>query len=144
MPGPISSYSALPGDRTFAEPLVAILHAGYAFIPFGLLLAAVHAAGPDSVPLTAPVHAWTTGMVGVMTLAVMTRASLGHTGHALTATPAITLIYACALTAAATRIFAAMGEAHALTLWIAAVGWLAAFGGFVVVFGPLLIAKRRA
>lgn len=132
------------GDRTFSEPLVAILHAGYAFIPFGLLLAAAHAAGPDRVPLTAPVHAWTTGMVGVMTLAVMTRASLGHMGHALTATPAITLIYACALIAAATRIIAALGDVHVTALWIAAVGWLAAFGGFVVVFGPLLLAKRRA
>jgi uncharacterized protein involved in response to NO len=35
------------------------------------------------VPATAGIHAWTAGAVGLMTVAVMTRATLGHTGQAL-------------------------------------------------------------
>ena len=61
-----------------------ILHLGYAFVPLGFALAAGHALRPETIPAAAVIHAWTAGAVGVMTLAVMTRASLGHTGHALT------------------------------------------------------------
>jgi len=130
------------GERTLQEPLVAILHAGYVFVPIGFLLAALHAFDPNRLPLTAPVHAWTAGMVGVMTLAIMTRATLGHTGRALTATPSITIIYLGALVAVGARLFAALGFASSTALWISAAGWMVAFGGFVIVFGPMLLARR--
>jgi uncharacterized protein involved in response to NO len=130
------------GDRTLPEPLVAILHAGYAFVPIGFLLAALHSVDPNRLPLTAPVHAWTVGMVGVMTLAIMTRATLGHTGRALTATPVISLIYLGALAAAGSRVLAALDFASSTALWISAIGWMVAFGGFVIAFGPMLWTRR--
>ena len=80
------------GDRTTRERLVLILHLGYAFIPIGFLLPAL--AALDLVPAAAGIHAWAGGAVGTMTLAVMTRASLGHTGHALVASRATQAIYA--------------------------------------------------
>ena len=75
-----------------------------------------------------------------MTLAVMTRASLGHTGQELAASVPTQLIYLCALIAALARIIAAFEPSRAL-LDIAAVAWFLAFGGFVVFFGRLLIGQ---
>lgn len=130
------------GGRTFAEPLVTILHAGYAFVPLGFLLAAGHAAAPATISMTAPVHAWAAGMVGVMTLAMMTRASLGHTGRPLTATRRIQLIYGFALLAAIARVLAALDFSRETLLVIAAGAWMAAFGGFALVFGAMLLTRR--
>jgi len=77
------------GERIGSEPLVAILHLGYAFVPVGFVLLAVGILCPDVISATGAVHAWTAGAIGTMTLAVMTRASLGHTGQPLTATTAV-------------------------------------------------------
>ena len=89
------------GERTFRDRLVLILHVGYAFVSFGFLLAgaAVFGVGFES----AGIHAWMVGAAGVMTLAVMTRASLGHTGKALVASAATQAIYAAVVIAAAGR-----------------------------------------
>ena len=75
-----------------------------------------------------------------MTLAVMTRASLGHTGHELVASVTMQMIYFCALIAALARIVAAFEPSSAL-LDVAAFAWVLAFGGFAVIFGPLLLGS---
>lgn len=129
------------GYRTFAEPLVTILHAGYAFVPIGFLLTTAAIALPDAVPSIAAVHAWTAGAVGLMTLAVMTRASLGHTGRALKASPIVLGIYAAAGVGVLARRLAAFGILPELTLHLAALGWILAFGGFALSFGPLLCTR---
>jgi uncharacterized protein involved in response to NO len=67
------------GYRTVSDRLVLILHVAYAFVPAGFLLAALSAV--DLVAPSAGIHAWTGGAIGSMTIAVMTRASLGHTGR---------------------------------------------------------------
>jgi len=72
------------GDRTFADRLVLVLHVGYLFVPLGFLLIGA-SVFTGAVPPTAGIHAWTAGAIGLMTLAVMTRASLGHTGRPLEA-----------------------------------------------------------
>ena len=69
------------GDRTFADRLVLVLHVGYAFVPIGFVLVGAAIVWPAESSASAGLHAWTTGAIGLMTLAVMTRASLGHTGH---------------------------------------------------------------
>jgi len=79
-----------------------------------------------------------------MTLAVMTRASLGHTGRPLTATAPVIAIYACAVFGVLCRIAAAFGIGQTAMLHAAAAGWILAFGGFAAVFAPLLLAPRRA
>lgn len=132
------------GLRTFAEPLVTVLHAGYIFVPIGFLLTALAIAFPAVATPPAGVHAWTAGAVGLMTLAVMTRASLGHTGRELTATPVIIAIYASVALGAFARILAAFGVEPQIMLHVAATGWILAFGGFVVVFAPALLAPRQA
>jgi uncharacterized protein involved in response to NO len=130
------------GERTLADRLVVILHVGYAFIPLGFVLAGLAAIWPI-VPASAGIHAWGAGAIGVMMLAVMTRASLGHTGRPLAASPATQAIYLCAVAAAILRIVAAF--APSLVLYhAAALAWLAAFGGFAIVYGPLLIGRPPA
>jgi uncharacterized protein involved in response to NO len=85
-------------------------------------------------------HAWMVGAAGTMTLAVMSRASLGHTGQQLTASPATQAIYAAIIIAALARICAALEPVHSeALLHIAALAWAIAFFGFAIAFGALLL-----
>ncbi|MDD1517222.1 MULTISPECIES: NnrS family protein [Bradyrhizobium] len=130
------------GDRTTRERLLLILHVGYVFVPLGFILNAVAALG--ELPPSAGIHAWMAGAAGTMTLAMMTRASLGHTGQALTASPAIQGIYAAIIIAALARVGAVVSPAYNdVLLHIAACGWIIAFLGFAVAFGPLLAGSGR-
>ena len=128
------------GDRTFADRLVLVLHVAYAFVPIGLLLSGAAILWPSIWPISAGLHAWMTGAAGLMTLAVMTRASLAHTGNKLVASISTQLIYLCALAAALTRIAAAFTPSSAL-LHTAAAAWVLAFGGFAAVYGPMLAGR---
>jgi uncharacterized protein involved in response to NO len=128
------------GDRTLADRLVLVLHVAYAFVPLGFLLVGTAIIWPAIFPTSAGIHAWMAGAVGMMTLAVMTRASLGHTGQDLVASLPTQLIYLCALIAALARIIAAFEPSLAL-FHIAAGAWILAFGGFGVFFGPLLMGR---
>jgi uncharacterized protein involved in response to NO len=130
------------GDRTARERLLLILHIGYAFVPIGFLLNACSAFGV--VPTGAGVHAWMAGAAGVMTLAVMTRASLGHTGQQLTASVATQAIYVSVIAAVVARICAVIEPAHSLPLLhVAAFAWAAAFLGFALCYGPTLIGLNK-
>ena len=73
----------------------------------------------------------------------MTRASLGHAGRPLTAARPIQFIYVAALIAALARTVAAFGLLREPMLHVSAMAWVLAFGGFVVIYAPLL-ARRRA
>lgn len=131
------------GDRTTRDRLVLVLHVAYAFIPVGFVLAAAAAFWPDAVPASAGIHAWTAGAIGMMTMAVMTRASLGHTGHPLAASPLTQAIYACLFLAALVRVVAAFTGGMAL-LYVSAILWVLAFGTFAASYGPALIRRRPA
>jgi uncharacterized protein involved in response to NO len=130
------------GDRTGRERLLLILHVGYAFVPLGFFLNAASAIA--LIPASAGIHAWMAGAAGTMTLAVMSRATLGHTGQQLTASLSTQAIYAAVIVAAVSRICAALEPAHSFALLhVAAFTWIAAFFGFAFFFGPLLIGSRR-
>ncbi len=130
------------GDRTLADRLVIVLHVGYAFVPLGFLLIGA-SIWSDAVPASAGIHAWTGGAIGLMTLAVMTRATLGHTGRALEAGAATQAIYALVLIAALLRVAAAFTGSMAL-IEFAGAAWVAGFAGFVLVYGPLLVRRKPA
>ncbi|HKS87412.1 MAG TPA: NnrS family protein, partial [Pseudolabrys sp.] len=130
------------GDRTLADRLVLVLHVGYAFVPLGFLLIGLSAL-TLSVPATAGVHAWTAGAIGLMTLAVMTRATLGHTGRPLRAGPLTQTIYVAIVLAALARIAAAFAGSVAL-LELAGIAWISGFVLFALIYGPLLAAQKPA
>jgi uncharacterized protein involved in response to NO len=136
----LARWNGLP---TWRDPLLFILHLGYAFVPLGLALLAAALIWPQSVPKDATVHAWTAGAIGTMTLAVMTRASLGHTGRRLEANGATVAIYVAIVVAAITRIAAPFaGEHYLMLLMLSGAGWSGAFVGFVGAYGPILLAPR--
>jgi uncharacterized protein involved in response to NO len=128
------------GLRTFAEPLVWILHLGYGWLGVGLTLIGLAILLPETIPQPAGVHALTAGAAGVMTLAMMTRASLGHSGRPLRADRWSVIIYLLANTAAVVRVCAAFGQSQQLVLLVISGGlWSAAFGGFAIAYGPMLL-----
>jgi uncharacterized protein involved in response to NO len=130
------------GYRTISDRLVLILHVAYAFVPVGFFLSAFSCL--DLVLPSAGIHAWTSGAIGSMTIAVMTRASLGHTGQALSASLATQAIYASVVVAAVARICAALEPAHSVPLLtIAGLAWAAAFLGFALAYAPLLCRARK-
>ena len=128
------------GDRTAADRLVLVLHVGYAFVPIGFVFLGASILAPATVPTTAAVHAWTVGAIGLMTLAVMTRASLGHTGQPLRAGAGTQVVYLLALCSALLRIVAAFGSSLVL-IEAAGTAWVAAFVGFLLLYGPLLLRQ---
>lgn len=129
--------------RTLPEPLLLILHAAYLFVPMGFLLAG-YAAILGGAHETAAIHAWTVGAIGTMTLAVMTRVSLGHTGRSLTATWPTVAIYIAVIVAAGARIVLALDPRWTMTLMPLAGGaWIIAFLGFALAYGPMLSTPHQ-
>ena len=130
------------GINTVREPLLLILHIGYAWLAFGLLLAGANGLYPV-LPQTAAWHALTVGAVGTMTLAVMTRASLGHTGRPLMAGPGTRTIYVLITLAAVLRVLSPLaGDRVVLVLTLAGAAWSAAFGLFAILYGGALTRSR--
>jgi len=130
------------GDRTLRDPLVLILHASFAFVPVGLFLAGLAAFLPEEVPVAASIHAFGVGALASMTLAVMSRATLGHTGRELRATIGTCAVFAAILVAAMLRILAAFVPSPGTLLHVAAALWTIAFIGYAVLFGPMLVRPR--
>lgn len=130
------------GVRMLGQPIVAVLHVGYAWLVAGLLAKGAGAFGV--LPPTTALHALAIGAIGTMTLAVMSRAALGHTGRPLVVAPATVAAYGLVSAAALVRIlapplFPQLG-AHAF----AASGllWSLAFICFTWVYAPILIRPR--
>lgn len=131
------------GIATTAEPLLLVLHVGYAWLVLGVALLGLAVLGAD-VPLSAAIHALTGGAIGTMILAVMTRATRGHVGRELSADRATVLIYLLVTLAAITRVLAAFATAWIMPLLVISGSlWISAFAAFVLVYGPMLILPRH-
>lgn len=129
------------GHLTSAEPLVWSLHLGFAWVPVGLLLIGLSTFLP-AVPPVAGMHALSAGAIGGMTLAVMTRATLGHTGRPLSADRWTTAIYLLVAAAAGLRVAAPFSAgAYLSLLWLSGLTWSAAFGLFALHYGRMLLAR---
>ena len=132
------------GHRTIAEPLVWILHVGYLFLPLGAFALAVSILLPGYLHGAAAQHLWMAGAIGLMTMAVMTRATLGHTGQALRADGSTLAIYLALLTAVLAGVMAGVwfDQAHVLHV-LSGLAWIAAFGGFALRYGPATLRPKR-
>ena len=127
------------GWLTWREPLVLILHLGYGWLALSLLLLGGAILGVG-LPTTDAMHALTTGAVGVMTLAVMTRASLGHTGRPKHAGPLTVCTYILVNLGAMLRVFGpSIDLSTNLVLGLAAMSWSGAYLLFALVYGPFLL-----
>jgi uncharacterized protein involved in response to NO len=131
------------GAATTAEPLLLALHIGYAWLVFGIALLGLVTLGSD-LPASAAIHGLTAGAIGTMILAMMTRATRGHVGRELSADRITSLIYVSVTLAAITRVAAAFATVWTMPLLVvSACLWIAAFGGFVLAYGPMLLLSRR-
>jgi uncharacterized protein involved in response to NO len=130
------------GWTTVREPLVTVLHLAYAFVPLGFL--SIAAAAQGLIDTVAALHVLTVGTIASMMLAVMTRATRGHTGRELTASRATCAMYAAIFASALVRPLATIVPDH-LALIYASAGmlWIAAFLGYLLEYGPMLIGRRR-
>lgn len=130
------------GWKTFADPLVLILHVGYVWVPVGLaLLAAIDFGAP--IPRSAAVHALTSGAMATMILAVMSRATLGHTGHELRASLLTQAAYVLVTAGALLRVTAPLGFLdYRMGIEVAGAAWMGAFLLFLVAYGPILLKSR--
>lgn len=136
----------LAGWRSFrirGEPILWVLHVAYAWIPIALALKAAWLLG-DAGFAAKWQHALTFGAFSTMILAVMTRASLGHTGRPLVVGRAIAVAYAVLTLGALLRVFGGAWTPgyYLITLSAAGLCWSAAFAIFVWVYGPILMSPR--
>lgn len=130
------------GLATLGEPLLAILHVAFATIPLGFAAMAVAIVAPETVESTAAVHIWTVGTFGSITLAVMARASRGHSGRALAADRLDVAMFALVFVGAAARIAAPYADSWMThVLHTAGLGWAAAYLLFVAGYGRMLIRR---
>jgi uncharacterized protein involved in response to NO len=133
--------SGWQGRRTFSQPIVWILHAGYAWLPVGLALRAVYLFyGFDWSARW--LHALTMGAASTMIVAVITRASLGHTGRMLKVDRSVAVAYGMILVATLVRVFGSVFLPYEVSVWVAGVVWLGAFALLLVRYVPILLLPR--
>ena len=134
----ISWYS----HRYWQVPLLWVLHLGYGWIAVGFLLRA--AASLELIPAQFTIHAFTVGGIGVLTIGMMTRVSLGHTARPLKVEPSMLIAFILINLAAVLRGLLP----SILPLWfsqlviLSGILWIAAFLMFVIVYAPILTQRR--
>ncbi len=128
--------------RIVSIPLLWVLHLGYAWLVVGFVLKALAAAGLVN-PMLA-LHAFTTAGIGTMTLGMMARVALGHTGRELRIGHWITLSFVLANLAAVARVLLPIMLPHMYNDCVALAGvlWSAAFAIFVLHYAGILIRPR--
>ncbi|WP_299153719.1 NnrS family protein [uncultured Tateyamaria sp.] len=127
------------GIATFSNSLLFVLHVGYAFIPLGAALVACSILRPDLLSTAASQHIWMSGAIGCMTLALMTRATLGHSGRELRADMGTNLLYLSVIGATAARFFAELTPMEPLVMYsAAALLWITAYSGFALLYCRML------
>ncbi len=124
--------------QTFRNPLVWILHVGYIWIPIGYFLKGLSDIWYVFDP-SAALHALTAGGIGVMVIAVSSRASLGHSGRPLKADHTTTTAYLLVIAAAIVRVF---GPIDLYALEISGALWLLGFGLYAITYWPVLTKPR--
>lgn len=125
--------------KTLSQPIVWILHLGFAWLAFGLMVRS----GYELLGLgAAALHGMAAGAIGTMTLAIMSRAALGHSGRPLVTPLPVVFAYVLVSIAALARLAQPMLDSPALL--VAATAWSMAFLIFSVVYWPILTRARVA
>lgn len=144
--GLATAVRALPwGTRHVGRtPLLWVLHAGYAWVPLGLLLRAASSFWPSIVSPSVATHALTAGAIGTLTLGMMVRVTLGHTGRPLAITGPVTVAFVAVTAAALVRVVGPLVAPGAYRAVIDLAGslWCVAFALFLAVYAPALASPR--
>jgi uncharacterized protein involved in response to NO len=130
--------------RAAHEPLLSILHLGSFWLAIWLALQALAILHPELIDASTALHALTTGAIGTMTLAVMSRAIRGHTGRELTADRLTVIVYILVNAGAALRLavpFFAFERMQLLA--ISGAVWAGAFIIFAIAYAPMVFRSRE-
>lgn len=129
------------------DPVVWVLHAGHFWLVIGFaLLAAAHFS--DGIERDAGLHALSSGAIGTMVMAMITRVALGHSGREIKASRPIVVSYFMVILGALLRIIAALaaaqlpGDSYSYLIAVAGFIWAGAFGVFTVVYWSILTRPR--
>jgi uncharacterized protein involved in response to NO len=133
------------GLSAVTDALVFVLHVSYAWLSAGLFLLGAAVLWPAAVPLSSAMHALGAGAMAAMTLAVMTRATRGHTARPLEADGATVLIYALVNLGALLRVAAPLLPIdYMLAIRLAGSLWSGAFLLFVLIYGRMALQRPPA
>lgn len=138
----VMRVSAWYDSRIWFVPLLWVLYVGYGWVMlgFGLVALSAYAIVLPSLSL----HAFTVGGIGILTLGMMARVSLGHTGRALKASNLMAIAFALIILAALLRVLfpALLPGWYGGFVLASSYCWLAAFSLFAYYFLPILSAPR--
>jgi uncharacterized protein involved in response to NO len=129
--------------RTWGVSLLWVLHLGYGWIVLGFVLVSLSTLG--WVTQSIALHAFTAGAIGTLTLGMMARVALGHTGRLLEPAKAIHVAFVLISLAGLMRVGGpvAFPNAGDLEILLSGALWILAFGAFTVVYLPILIRPRQ-
>jgi uncharacterized protein involved in response to NO len=128
--------------HTLGTPLLWILHLGHAWLAIGLVLRGVSVFS-EAVPSSMGLHALTAGAIGALTLGMMARVSLGHTGRMLAAPKPVAVAFGVITVATVLRVVAPLsGTFQILLLAIAGSLWALSFAAYLVSYAPMLLSPR--
>lgn len=123
------------------DPMLWVLHAGNAFIALGFVLRALTALNPALV--SSATHSFTAGAIGCLTLGMMSRVSLGHTGRIIAASARTKLSFYAIVTAALLRVVGPLAPAWYRSVLVAAgTSWTLAFAIYLGEYAPILLRPR--
>ncbi|VAW21066.1 NnrS protein involved in response to NO [hydrothermal vent metagenome] len=130
--------------RVIGEPMLAVLHLAYMFIALGFIIAGIFPVEDGAITPALTVHTWSVGAIALMTLAVMTRVTKGHTGLAQVANTSTLILFGAMLVAIFARLAAALLPQYtSVLLTSSALGWIISFAGFALIYGPALFSARK-
>ncbi len=132
------------GWQATAEPLVLILHIGYLWLTLWFGLTGLAILSPETFTPSSALHALTAGAIGTMTMAIMTRAILGHSGRTLTAGRATQFIYALITSGAFLRVFAeTLAFNYTITVTLSGILWAGGFILFAITYGRYCLSEKK-
>jgi uncharacterized protein involved in response to NO len=128
--------------KTFDDPLVWILHAGYGWLVIGLGLLAL--TGLGLLTVSSVIHALTAGCIGSMILGMICRVTLGHTGRELKVGALTTFSFFAIQLAALMRVFGPILTPEYMSEWVigSALIWCLCFLAYLWLYTPMLFAPR--
>lgn len=139
------NYARVAGwytQKIWYVPLLWVLYVGYGWITLGFALTALSAF--SLIQSSLALHAFTLGGIGVLTLGMMARVALGHTGRRLLASNTIAIGFVIINAAAFVRIILpiVMPNWYGIVIYISIMAWVAAFLFFLFEYGPILTSPR--
>lgn len=132
------------GIYSWREPIVAMLHLGYFWVPVGLGILGVSILWPDMIGSRDALHALTGGAMACMIIAIAGRAALGHTGRELRAGAMLNAAFSLIWFSTAFRVAASQSDEHYVTiLAMATLMWLGGWLAFLIGYAPILLGPSQ-